>query len=526
MNSAHAIHWWSVVIAALLSTGIAGAQDKDDENELNDLLGGALINADPLSASPILASPSNLGATPGGAQDIDWFRDRVRDGEVPHPNTFTPEGLFSEHDLPLPRNRKCKQMLCVTGQAVPTRLIVQEDVRYLAQLGFSSSLTQKTFKRAPLNLIAVVDTSGSMAGEPLTTVRESLNQVASQLRPGDQLAIVRYSNQVEEVLAPTSATRQDKISLAIASLVSSGSTYMEAGLKLGYEVARRSSRGFKGLTRVMLFTDERPNVGRTEAGSFMGMAARASKQGIGLTTVGVATHFGAELATRISSVRGGNLFFFPDVTEMRRVFTEELDTMVTELAHNLRLVVRPRRGHRIAGVYGIPGEALRWGDDGSIHLEVATIFLSRRKGAIYVAFSSDTRAGLPENKAPFGGSVAAVDLSYERVSGGKRNSRVKLVLTGENKAGMGLKRGVKLVNQITALKAATRAHHENNDQEKAYQTVHALASIFRHDSDPELTSERELVFQLEQTLANLSGHHGEPQLSSSLDPVTGLPHPR
>ncbi|MGB1017315.1 MAG: hypothetical protein ACPG4T_24470, partial [Nannocystaceae bacterium] len=49
-----------------------------------------------------LVSPGGtMGATPGGPQDIGYARDRIAAGEVPHPNVFTPEGLFSEHNLPL-----------------------------------------------------------------------------------------------------------------------------------------------------------------------------------------------------------------------------------------------------------------------------------------------------------------------------------------------------------------------------------------------------------------------------------------
>ena len=51
------------------------------------------------SPAPLAAPPSSgMGATPGGAQDISYARDRIKAGEVPHPATFTPEGLFSEHD--------------------------------------------------------------------------------------------------------------------------------------------------------------------------------------------------------------------------------------------------------------------------------------------------------------------------------------------------------------------------------------------------------------------------------------------
>ncbi|MBW2278275.1 MAG: VWA domain-containing protein [Deltaproteobacteria bacterium] len=525
MSGARRLMVWCVfsTTAMLAITGAALAEEDEDDGDrlADDPLGAFDFGFDGDLVMPSMAVES-LGATPGGAQDIGWYRDQVARGAVPHPNTITPEGLFSEHDLPVPASQ-CRELLCVTGQAIPARLLVQQDVRMLAQLGFASGLTEETFEHRPLNLVAVVDTSGSMAGAPLDTVRESLRQVASQLGRGDQLAIVRYSDEVEQVLTPTAATDRRRVERAIGSLVSSGSTYLEAGLKLGFEVAQKSAARFRGTTRVMLFTDERPNVGRTDAGSFMQMAEQASRQGVGLTTIGVATHFGAELATKVSSVRGGNLFFFPDVAEMRRVFEEELDTMVTELAYDLKLAIRPGKGLKIVGVYGIPGDALEWGDDGAIRLEVATIFLSRRKGAIFIALAPKGRIGLPSTRYQTGEVAARVGLSYEEVTGVRKRESVDLTLVGGDRAGVGLRRGRMLVDQVTSLKEAGIAHHERNDQERAYKIIRDLASLYRGSIDPELAEERQLVFTLEQTLAEMSGHHGEPQLSHALHPVTGLP---
>ena len=150
----------------------------------------------------------------------------------------------------------------------------------------------------------------------------------------------------------------------VAGITSAGSTNMEEGLAVGFQLA--SSHKFAGTTRVMLFTDERPNVGNTDAKSFMGMARDASRAGVGMTTVGVGVQFGAELATAVSSVRGGNLFFFADVGKMQKKFEDEFDTMVTELAYDLKLEVKPGSGLKIAGVYGIPGKALKWQDGGAI----------------------------------------------------------------------------------------------------------------------------------------------------------------
>ena len=479
---------WSVlrtipVVAALaLGLGLtvapaerADARTKPHEKKKRKVAAPAPVTTydfemDALAGEMLSPDGASMGATPGGAQDIGYARDRVKDGEVPHPNAFTPEGLFSEHDLPLGAGAhagKCTQTLCVGGEAIASSLLVQPEVSYLAQLGFSSGLDPKTWKRAPLNLVIVVDRSGSMSGQPLELVRASMHEVVDKhLRPGDRLAIVGYHSTAHVVLPSTSITQKRRIHAAIDQLVSEGATALEDGLRLGFEVAKDAARGFKGNSRVMLFTDERPNVGRTDAAGFMAMATRASLKGVGLTTVGVSTHFGAELAQKVSSVRGGNLFFFPDARKMEDKFRESFDTMVTELAYDLTLTVRPAQGMKIAGVYGIPGSALRWKGD-AIELDVTTIFLSRKKGAIYLAFAPSTSNNLPARRVARGATVGHVGLAYEDTQGRQHRQGVALTSVAPARAGVGLRRGRMLVDQVTTLKRATELHHENNDQEGA-----------------------------------------------------------
>lgn len=501
---------WLLLSAALAAP--RGEEDDDREEKLD-------FDYGPRTLAP--ARPT-LGATPGGAQDIAYFRDQVQAGEVPLPAVFTAEGLFSEHDLPLAGSR-CEQLLCTNAKAVGATLEVQPDVRYLVQLGFDSGLDAATFRRAPVNLVAVVDKSCSMSDAPITTVRASLREVVSQLGPQDQLAIVLYGSTVDTLLPPTRATNRAALNAAIDRIAIDGSTNLEAGLTRGFEVARASKANFDGVTRVMLFTDERPNTGRTDAEGFMGLAARASADGIGMTTIGVGVQFGAELATRVSSVRGGNLYFFPDVAAMKERFAEDFDTMVTELAHDLVVELTPAAGLRVAGVYGVPGDLLRWTPEGGIALHVPTIFASRDKGALYVALSAAD--DLPLRGAA---TVADIRLGFDPLRGPRTMmaTPVRVVVPGPGDEG--LTRGVRLVDELTTLKRATALHHEQNDQDGAWQLVHGLAGRLSAQADPELASEVALVSALEQTLRALSGRAGEPAgwTSTARDPVTGLPRQR
>lgn len=485
-------------------------KDKDEENEV-------------IILSPFCVSAS-LGATPGGAQDIGYFRMGAGRGEIPQPDAITAEGLFSEHDLPLEVKDGGDALFIVQTAAAEARFEVLPEVRYLAQLGFSSGLRADTWQRAPLNLVAVVDKSGSMSGEPLALVRASLLSALEHLRDGDRMSIVLYGDTAHVHLEPTTVTPRTRSEMArvIRAIESAGSTSMEAGLELGYEVARRSKAAFTGTTRVMLFTDERPNVGNTEAAGFMGMAEAASREGIGLTTIGVGVQFGAELATKISGVRGGNLFFFEDGTAMKKTFASDFDTMVTELAHEFHVRIAPAAGLRIAGVFGVPGEMLRWEGD-AIVFDVASIFLSKRKGAIYVALAPSAMHDLPVRSMQAGEPLAQVDLGYTSAADGRRvNGRETCRLLAGRDLQAGLTRGAVLVDEYLTLKKASSVHLFDNDQERAFRLVDGLLSRLGAAKDPALAPEIKLVADVHGTLALLSGHVGEMQPAAGARKVSPL----
>jgi Ca-activated chloride channel homolog len=511
-----------ILTIAALCGGVAWGQPDEDEPR-HQIRARAEISFEAMDVSGSLMQPGapldNLGATPGGAQDISFFRDRVAAGEVPLPEVFTPEGLLSEHDLPLASSGGCQRLLCTNAKGAEATIGAQPEVKWLVQLGFESGLTEATFRRAPLNLVAVVDKSGSMGGDPIETVKASLGEIAAQLGPADQLSIVLYGSSVHTHLPPTRGG-DPRIRSAIDQIAITGSTNLEAGLVHGFALARDSRRSFDGTTRVMLFTDERPNTGRTDAESFMGLAEAASRDGVGMTTVGVGVQFGAELAQKVSSVRGGNLVFFGSTGEMRERFASDFDTWVTELGYDLDVEVRPAHGLRIAGVYGLPGDMIRWTEGGGIALHVATLFLSKDEGAIYVALAP-ADDGRPSRAIRRGDQIAAVDLAYEPRDGIRQavTSAVAVVTPGDGDEG--LTRGALLVDEVTTLKRATALHHHDNDQDGAWQLIHALRQRLEAVPDPDLRSELTLVSSLEATLAKLAGRAGEAPIVR--DAVTGLP---
>jgi Ca-activated chloride channel family protein len=457
-----------------------------------------------------------MRVTAGGAQDLKFARAEISGGRIPHPDAITAEGLLGEHDLTLPSAARCRQLLCLVGESTIADLPTLPHARYLVELGFASNISEATWEREPLNLVAVIDKSGSMSGEPLALVKRSLRGLLENLRDGDQLSIVLYGDRSHVHLQPTRASISTlpRMQRAVDLIESSGSTNMEEGLEVGYELARQTRSRFDGITRVALFTDERPNVGDTDAGSFIAMAREASADGIGLTTVGVGVQFDAGLATALSSTRGGNLFFLDGPAAADVLFAEELDYMVSELAYDLNVTLRPGNGYRIAGVYGVPGEVLGWHDATSVTITVPTLFLSRQGGGLFVSLApEDAIADLPARPLAAGAPLLAVSHSYVPVGGSASESGSLTVGAPVAVASDALTLGHALIDEYLSLRAGAAAHHIANDQDEAYAIVRDLydrmSSVESKTLRRSLASERETVALLLDKVAFLSGHGSE-----------------
>jgi Ca-activated chloride channel homolog len=514
-----------LVFSALIYLSAAFAQDTDQDREALDA---------------ITVTGTRISA--GGAQDINYFRSAAEAGEMPMPESLTVEGLLGEHDLNLPLSRPCAQLLCLAtetlAQGLPSR---PADLMFVG-LGFTSNIDASTWHRAPLNLIAVVDKSGSMDGEPLALVRQALTNIAVQLKGNDQLTIVLYGDTSHVYLEPTRvAEARTKVIAEIANIESAGSTSMEAGLSLGFATARRSASSFAGNTRVMLFTDEQPNVGATDAESFMGMAKAGSRDKIGMTTIGVGVQFDAVLAGKIGSVRGGNLFFVDKPETAEKLFKQELDTMVSEIAHDVKIQMTPSPGYKISGVFGVPDAMLESVGDGVVQVIVPTAFVSTQAGGVFLSLAkSDARANLPSNTSALNAdTLLRVSLHYLSAQGDKTYSD-DLSVMGPNLTATAtvadahstiekhmpapsaqIREAFALVDQFLSMREASIAYHRLAKPKVSFAILSALKNRLLGAKLESLAAELTLVTAMTDKAALMSGYQGEASSELRARQLTG-----
>lgn len=92
--------------------------------------------------------------------------------------------------------------------------------------------------RAPVDLVTVLDVSGSMAGTKLALLKRAMGFVIQNLGPSDRLSVIAFSSSARRLFPlrrMTGAGRQEALQ-AVNSLTSSGGTNIAEGLKKGAKV--------------------------------------------------------------------------------------------------------------------------------------------------------------------------------------------------------------------------------------------------------------------------------------------------
>jgi Ca-activated chloride channel family protein len=343
-----------------------------------------------------------LGATPGGAQDIGAAREMLDKGMMPSTHMLTYQGIFSEHDLGFVDAEPCPegQALCIEARAGTAESTIRAGTelirvnKQLVQVGFASGIPAD-FVRAPLNLSLAVDVSGSMSGSRISSVRQALNVLVDQLRDDDLFSLVTFNSQAVVLIEPTSGAEKQRLKTAIAQLEAGGGTNIGEGLEKGInQVRAHLEDATVRSARVMLFTDMHPNSGMVDGRDFVTVLRAAADEGIGVSSFGVGIDFGAEMASQISEVEGGNYFHLETPEKIAKVFDEDFKLMVTPVGYNVSIKLSAPLGYTFGSTFGMAGGTV---DDCALgdcrEFTVPTLFLSRGGGAIYLELVADDGVG-------------------------------------------------------------------------------------------------------------------------------------
>jgi len=116
--------------------------------------------------------------------------------------------------------------------------------------------TSSASERSGLDLVAVLDVSGSMEGDKLNKLKRAMNFVIGKLGPMDRLSIVSFSTEAEKLcplrVMSEAAKEELKDDIVEKGLTADGYTNMTDGLRV---LAERRHRGGGRVSSIVFMSD-------------------------------------------------------------------------------------------------------------------------------------------------------------------------------------------------------------------------------------------------------------------------------
>jgi Ca-activated chloride channel family protein len=210
---------------------------------------------------------------------------------------------------------------------------------HILRFGVQGALPSQV-ERTPVHLTFLVDTSGSMdSTDKIGLVKRSLRYLVDNLETGDTVALATYAGSVRKVLAPTAVSQRDAIFSAIDNLDAGGSTAMDSGVDLAYQMASEAMvHGHEN--RVIVLSDGDANVGATSHEEILRTIKRYAEEGVTLSTIGFGMgNYQDTLMEQLADQGDGNYAYIDTFAEAEKVFGDDLAGTLQVIAKDVKIQV-------------------------------------------------------------------------------------------------------------------------------------------------------------------------------------------
>ncbi|MGJ8656048.1 MAG: VWA domain-containing protein [Akkermansiaceae bacterium] len=220
-------------------------------------------------------------------------------------------------------------------------------------LRLSSAKSNAPQAHKKLNLSLVIDRSGSMSGQKIIDARNSAIQMLKQMRDGDTVSVVSYSNDFTVNVEPTviNEITRNKIEAIIHTISDGGGTNLSEGMINGINCVTKNKDKAQ-VNRVLLISDGNANAGIKDPAKLNKIAREALQNGIVITTLGLGVDYNEDLMTGIADNGGGNYYFIEESNKITETLNQEISQMASTVGKDLQLKTSIPQGMKLDKVYG------------------------------------------------------------------------------------------------------------------------------------------------------------------------------
>jgi len=233
-------------------------------------------------------------------------------------------------------------------------------------------------ERSPLNLVLVIDRSGSMSERgKLVFAKEAAKAIIAGIGNEDRLSIVAYSTDVQLLLPIQYLKDKENAISVVESLYPTNSTNLSGGLIAGIDQLKSLDReGY--VNRVILLSDGLANVGITNAEQLSGIIGQAAEKGIHITTMGLGLNYDEDLLMNIAEYGAGNYYFIESPMQLADIFEKEFGQLVSTVAKDSVIHLSLAPDVRIKKVFGYTYK----NKDGKIRIDLGDVVSGQERNIL------------------------------------------------------------------------------------------------------------------------------------------------
>jgi Ca-activated chloride channel family protein len=194
-------------------------------------------------------------------------------------------------------------------------------------------------ERAPLDVVIVLDRSGSMSGAPIKAVTEATADVLRLAHPDDRIAVVTFDDDIDVAL-PLDHAHGDQGQAIVRAIRTGGSTNLSGGWLKALEILNGSLRD-GALRRIIVLTDGHANAGISDEDALAELVGTGRQQSITTSFIGFSDGFDEDMLLKLSDAGSGNNYYCEGADQASAVFTTEFNGLASVVAQNISVEIVP-----------------------------------------------------------------------------------------------------------------------------------------------------------------------------------------
>jgi hypothetical protein len=275
-------------------------------------------------------------------------------------------------------------------------LAEDESVHFCATVTAKDIPCDDDSRRAPVDIIVALDTSGSMRGEKLMLCKETLKLLLRELGPNDRFGLITFGSTAIVQIPVRNITIENKQAsiTKIQSICVSGQTNLSGGIGLAAQ-EMNSIKKPNEVRSLFLLTDGHANKGVIDKSGIVQLTngclsapdEKHTERSIPIHCFGYGSDHDGDLLRDISQTNeGGTYYFVGDDSDVSSAFGDALGGVLSVVAQNITItVIAPvdgfeKHGNSLVKIYHENAEKMA---DGSYKINIVDLYAEESRDILF-----------------------------------------------------------------------------------------------------------------------------------------------